>query len=602
MKTKRLLLLLGSIWITFFTAYAGYDSAPQTQHSLNEAQTVYLGNLARRDNGLPPLRWNRQLSQAARWFSWDSVENRPAPYCGHQDTQGNWPDYRTRAFGYLGLAGAENAFCGYVTPQYAVDGWMNSPGHRANLLDPNSREVGIGYYRRESDGRGYVTQDFGADPAFPPVIIENEAITVTSPAVNLYIYDRAAGGGFAEMGPATEMRISNEPCFRNAMWEPFSDERAWQLENGQGWRDVYVQTRDSLNRTVTVSDTVYMGSSAPPGEVSLAQAATTQDEITLYDLDSNGLPFAQLSLDWVVDDTYATFALNWGNGGRVNDPDAAGGTAFRLQPGGGEAYAWVWTTEFIKDTPFVAYARLKVSDNSSPNEVARFSINGGGVEYGPVSLRGVDFTAPDQYQEIMLPFTFHNDPDNAFLIFNFWRSGNTAVYVDAVYIFTRSMSAASPLTWTVPGGNYRGRGVWARYTDNNGVFSPITPVSAVPQGLSVAPTALFFMADAGGTTTGRQTIRVTAGCQVDNWQATGDAAWLRWQTDANQISVWVETGNLPLGEYTSSLTFSPDNPDIPPKTIPVTLSVVATLQRGYLPVIARLPSHNQHGKGTYFYP
>ncbi|HIP73958.1 MAG TPA: CAP domain-containing protein [Anaerolineae bacterium] len=109
---------------------------------------------------------------------------------------------------------------------------MNSPGHRANLLDPNSREVGIGYYRRESDGRGYAMQDFGADPAFPPVIIENEAITVTSPAVNLYIYDRAAGDGFAEMGPATEMRISNEPCFRNAVWEPSTNERAWQLENG----------------------------------------------------------------------------------------------------------------------------------------------------------------------------------------------------------------------------------------------------------------------------------------------------------------------------------------------------------------------------------
>ena len=154
-----------------------------------EAQTVYLGNVARQQNGVPPLRWNNQLSQAARWFAWDSVENRPEPYCGHQDTNGQWPIDRALIFGYLGFAGAENAFCGWVTPQQAIDGWMNSPGHRANLLDPNSREVGLGFYRRASDGRGYVAQAFGTDPVFPPVVIENEALNVNSANVNLYIYD-----------------------------------------------------------------------------------------------------------------------------------------------------------------------------------------------------------------------------------------------------------------------------------------------------------------------------------------------------------------------------------------------------------------------------
>ena len=55
---------------------------------LDEARAVYLGNLARRANGVPPLRWNRQLTDSARWFSWDSVENRPGGYCGHTDTLG----------------------------------------------------------------------------------------------------------------------------------------------------------------------------------------------------------------------------------------------------------------------------------------------------------------------------------------------------------------------------------------------------------------------------------------------------------------------------------------------------------------------------------
>ena len=82
----------------------------------DEAQTVYLGNLARRQNGVPPLRWNRQLTLAARWFSWDSTENEPGDYCNHLDLQGKWPSDRVVRFGYPGFGGAENAFCGYVTP------------------------------------------------------------------------------------------------------------------------------------------------------------------------------------------------------------------------------------------------------------------------------------------------------------------------------------------------------------------------------------------------------------------------------------------------------------------------------------------------------
>ena len=67
----------------------------------------------------------------------------------------------------------------------AIQGWMNSPGHRVNLLDPDFNEIGVGYYRRDSDGRGYVTQDFGNDAVYAPVIIENEALSTTSPNVNL---------------------------------------------------------------------------------------------------------------------------------------------------------------------------------------------------------------------------------------------------------------------------------------------------------------------------------------------------------------------------------------------------------------------------------
>ena len=452
-------------------AQGSYDPTIQTPTLLyDEARAVYLGNLARRDNGLPPLRWNRQLTYAARWFSWDSTENRPSGYCGHQDTLGHWPSDRAPIFGYLGSAGAENAFCPYVSPDVAIQGWMADAPHRANLLDPNSREIGLGYYQRDSDGRGYVTQDFGNDAVHAPTIIENEAISTTSPNVNLYIYDRSTGGGFVGLGAATEMMVSNNPYFDGAIWEPYNANKAWTLTSGSGWRDVYVKTRDKFNRSLTVSDTIYLGTEAnvPLNEIGMgAQMSTTQSQVTLYNLNGNGFPQVQFSPGWMADDSSQSFTKWWGNGESVNDAVAWGGTAYRLYPGDGESFGWVNDTSFIQNIPMVAYFRLKVNDNTSNSEVARISVQGGPTEYGPISLRGVDFTAPNQYQEFAINFTFSPTSNDPFLIFKFWRSGNADLYVDAVSIFTTPQVITSPLTWSVPGNNYRGQGVWVRYTNGS---------------------------------------------------------------------------------------------------------------------------------------
>lgn len=583
-------LIVALLWFLFpqqAVSLSPQDPTTTDAFIYEEAQTVYLGNLARQANGVPPLRWNNQLSQAARWFAWDSVENRPEPYCGHQDTNGQWPGDRARIFGYLGFAGAENAFCGWVTPQQAIDGWMNSPGHRANLLDPNSREAGLGFYRRTSDGRGYVAQGFGTDAVFPPVVIENEALNVNSTSVNLYIYDRTSGGGFAGLGPATQMMVSNNRCFDGASWEPYSAQKAWTLTTGMGWRTVYVKTEDSLGRTSTVSDTIYLGSNLPVSELSLEQASSRQDTVTIYDLDGGGLNQMQFSQNWAADDTFVTFGLNWGNGVRVNDTAALGGTAFRLYPGNGESNAWVWTTEFIKSTPMVAYVRLKVNNNSSTSEVARFGISGGGVEYGPLSLRGIDFAAANQYQEFLLPFTYHDDPNNVFLIFNFWRSGSTDVYVDAVRIFTAPVPVTSPFTWEVPGDNYRGQGIGVRYT-NGTQFSAISEAHLYPDGLVATPSSLLFLGDPTGQASPPQAIHVwNGGCVPVNWQANETAPWLFTQQNGDSLEVWVDAAGMAIGSYTANVTITA--PGVPDVVIPITLQVVAEVHTTYMPMVRRTP-------------
>lgn len=589
LKQMRVFLGLGFLLIVILTAslvraQAGFDPTVQTQTLLqDEASTVYLGNLARRDNGVPPLRWNRQLTYAARWFSWDSTENRPDGFCGHQDTNGNWPGTRALTYGYLGGAGAENAFCGYVTPADAIQGWMNSEGHRANLLDPGSREIGLGYYRRAGDGRGYVTQDFGSDPVYAPVIIENEALSTTTPNVNLYIYDRATNAGFAGLSAAAQMLVSNDVCFANAAWEPYAANRAWTLTGAPGWDPVYVKTRDVFNRTLIASDNIYLGATVPLDQLDSAELSTTRSQVTLYNLNGNGLPQAQFSLGWLADDTFGTFGFLWGNGERVNDPSAWGGTAYRLYPGNGESSAWVWDTTFIKDTPMVAYVRLKVNSNASGSEVARFSVTGGGTQYGPLSIRGTDFKASNQYQEFPLNFTFNTNPNDQFLIFQFWQSGSPDVYVDAVSIFTAPQTLASPLTWSVPGGNYRGQGVWVRYTDGSH-FTGILDAATTPPALGVTPAALAFAAVRNGSLPPASTLTITQPCGSFDWQVEADVPWLQTQANGNTLKVAVDQSGLNNGQYLGTLTISAKGlSSVPPVSVPVQLFVVDQLFPIYLP-------------------
>lgn len=596
-KTRGLSILLSLLLTTgLFGTQPGLalDSDPPPQPAYlvyNEMHTVYLGNLARRENDIPPLHWNAQMTDAARWFSWDSVENRPSGYCGHDDTLGRSPWERVPAFGYQGYASAENCFCGYVTPEQAIQGWMDSAGHRANLLNPDHREVGLGYYRRDSDGRGYVTQDFGQDPVYPPVVVENEAINTTSPTVNLYIYNVASGGGFTRQGLATEMMVANDMCFTGASWETYTAEKTWNLEPGTGWRTVYVKTRDTVGRTAVVSDSIYLGPSAPVDDLSRYLAASTTDRVTVYGVESVGLPYVQFSQNWFADDTHDTFALWWGNGERVNDSAALGGTSFRLRPGDGESFAWVWTTEFFRDVSFVGYFRLKVNDNTYSDEIARISVKGGGTEYGPISLRGTDFGSAGVYQEFPIPFVFHSSPSDDFLLFNFWRTGQVDVYVDGVYIFTSPQPVQSPFTWIVPGGNYRGGGIWLRYTDAAGSFSSVQEADLTPERLSVSPTSLLFLVEHGGPPPNPSRVNIRReGCDPFDWNVSDDATWLQAQPTGETVQVSVDPTGLITGTYHAVITVDADAGVLgSPAQIPVTLIVASQVHRVYLPLVSQDP-------------
>jgi uncharacterized protein YkwD len=110
--------------------------------------TLCLLNRARADAGLRPLRLNGRLSYAARRHSHDMVARR---YFAHDSLNGATPFQRMRATHYVPRNASwwlgENIGWGtgsLAQPAALVRAWMHSPMHRANILNPHFREIGIG--------------------------------------------------------------------------------------------------------------------------------------------------------------------------------------------------------------------------------------------------------------------------------------------------------------------------------------------------------------------------------------------------------------------------------------------------------------------------
>jgi len=70
----------------------------------------------------------------------------------HDNLDGKSPFDRMKDAGYSYWMAAESIAAGYSSPAAAGDGWMNSPGHRANILSCNLTEIGVGYARGGSYG------------------------------------------------------------------------------------------------------------------------------------------------------------------------------------------------------------------------------------------------------------------------------------------------------------------------------------------------------------------------------------------------------------------------------------------------------------------
>ncbi len=207
-------------------------------------------------NNLPPLKRTAALDDAARFHSTDLGQD---DYFNHdsydRDGGGNLVlacGWATRVQNFYGAYNnlAENIAAGYTTPAAVMLGWMNSTGHKNNIMNTSVRALGVGYACCSGTYGRYWTQDFGRKAAVYPLVINREGGTTTSTAVSLYMY-----------GAWTEMRLHNDTDPWGA-WQTFSNDLAWTLPAGLGTHTVYAEMRTGGTST-SASDSITLVSGSP---------------------------------------------------------------------------------------------------------------------------------------------------------------------------------------------------------------------------------------------------------------------------------------------------------------------------------------------------
>ena len=257
-----------------------------------EQVVVELVNQERWDNGqLPPLKRVELLDSAAGLHSFNMADRDFMAHCDPDTLTSPWD--RMNDAGYDFSAAAENIAAGYSSPASVMAGWMSSSGHRANILSTGLWEIGVGYtlqsgdagnVRRDLNGdcvsdsfnngpyAHYWTQNFGRRSGVYPVVINREAASTESNDVDLYLY---GGGGI------DEMRIRNDGEGWTA-WQAFTSNVAWQLSDGPGVKQVFVEVR--------------AGSSVFAASDSIISTALSEGEIFLDAFESGDVSAWSLSV------------------------------------------------------------------------------------------------------------------------------------------------------------------------------------------------------------------------------------------------------------------------------------------------------------------
>lgn len=137
--TQRIVRSAMLVWVA--VGLAGCDDALGPDFDPNVEQFVSLMNDHRASVGCGPLEWNSSVAEVAQGHSRDMVQR---DFFDHDNPDGASPFDRLRAAGISYSRAAENIAWGYSSAEAVLDGWINSPGHRANLENCSLTQHGVG--------------------------------------------------------------------------------------------------------------------------------------------------------------------------------------------------------------------------------------------------------------------------------------------------------------------------------------------------------------------------------------------------------------------------------------------------------------------------
>nr|WP_319693757.1 CAP domain-containing protein [Streptomyces sp. ME19-01-6] len=137
-------------------AQSADPSTPESSEKAAARQVLALVNQERSKVGCEPVTADPKLTQLAQDFTDDMALR---GFFDHLDPDGDTPWERAEQVGILNLGG-ENIARGQQDAQAVMDSWMDSPGHRANILNCSYKTLGVGANFGDGDGPWW-TQDFG---------------------------------------------------------------------------------------------------------------------------------------------------------------------------------------------------------------------------------------------------------------------------------------------------------------------------------------------------------------------------------------------------------------------------------------------------------
>ncbi|KUF93185.1 hypothetical protein AM588_10009589 [Phytophthora nicotianae] len=164
-SSLALLVVVSAISSDISTAFSNLRTTPRNLQTYSSydgyfQQMLDAVNAERAKAGLSALCTNKKLAAAAARHSKDMADN---DFMEHDGSDGSTMSERVTAAGYQWTAVAENVAAGQEDVASVMESWMNSEGHRANILGADYSMFGTAYaYNADSTYKHYWTQDFGA--------------------------------------------------------------------------------------------------------------------------------------------------------------------------------------------------------------------------------------------------------------------------------------------------------------------------------------------------------------------------------------------------------------------------------------------------------